>query len=184
LAQLGADDHLAWICLTALFIQWLMQGVLRRSLHPHYYHGTWICYAYFLWSALSTSLGRLWTRRARALSAVAIAASLALFTTQMVWGLHQNGGTRGIHFGATLSNQLAVAKTLSHYAPDAPLCIEVENLLMFPHALPILRALTHNTGTPDGPQTPLRIRYRDAGSESGWLAVTPDPGPASCTPAP
>ncbi len=168
------DFHLAWLCLAALAVQWTMQAVLGRHTHPHYYNGTWVCYALFLWTALSTPLSSTWLSRGRAVLGTGLAAALAVLTAQMVLQIHHDGGNRGIHFGATLQSQLDVARSLGGLHPDSPLRIEVPNFLMFPHALPLLRELTGTTGDPAGPKRASRVGFRDADPRSGWITVAPD----------
>ncbi len=168
-----SDFHLGLLCLVALAVQWLMQGLMQRHTHPHYYNGMWIGYAYFLWTALDG----IRLRSVQACLGAALAFALLLLTAKMVLQIHRDGGNRGIHFGATLQNQLEIVHRLAAFHPDSPLRIEVKNFLMFPHALSILRKLTGTTGDPAGPQMPLRIHYRDLWADTGWLAVDPPGGP-------
>lgn len=167
-----ADDfHLAWLCLVTLALSWLMQGVLKRHTHPHYYNGVWICYAGFWWLAV-TRLGRgAWQRRVLSAVGAAVGVALLVVTASMAARLHRDGGNRGVHFGTALASQLEAAATLSRYSPDSELQIEVQNLLMFPHALPVLRALSGHPGDPAGPRRKLRLGFRDPAPASAFFAV-------------
>jgi len=92
----------------------------------------------------------------------------------MALQLHQQGGTTGLHFGATLQNQLQVARTLGRYHPDSPLHIEVKNNRLS-HTLPMLRALTHTTGDPHAPLRTLQVRYQDPSKATGWIKADEAP---------
>ncbi len=167
------DYHLDWLFLVALLTQWLMLTVLRRNTHPHYYNGAWICYAYFLWKALSTFKSFTWMGRLQSLLGILLAGALAVLTAQLALHLHHDRGNRGLHIGTVLQNQLTVVNELAHYHPDSPLRIEVRNFQLFPHALPILRKLTGTLGDPAGNRTPLCVRYRDPEGPDATIIVVP-----------
>ena len=80
-----------------------------------------------------------------------LALSLSLVTSDLALRLHATSGTRGLHYGATLSNQIEVARSLARYHPDSPLSVEVLNYRLFPHALSLLRPLC---GVPSDPAAP------------------------------
>jgi hypothetical protein len=170
----GPDHTLDVVCLYAFGIQWLFLAILGRHTHPHYYNGLWICYGYFLWSAVSEPLSTPGLTTLLRAASFALAGVLAFTTFSVASRLHRLGGTRGIHFGATLENQIDVARALGRSSPNARLTVDVSNWLMFPHALSILRQLTKTTGMPGGPTEPLRVHYRDANPTSGWLVVSKD----------
>ena len=123
---------------------------------------------YFFSLALSSKLSSAWQRAARAGVAVGLALSLSAVTTAMALQLHQQGGTTFLHFGATLQNQLQVARAGPPH-PDSPLHIEVKNYLMFPQALPMLRALSHTTSDPRAPLRTPQVRYQNPSGATGWL---------------
>ncbi|HEY5377239.1 MAG TPA: hypothetical protein VIK01_26350 [Polyangiaceae bacterium] len=172
--ELGAGHTLDVVCLYAFGIQWLFLAVLGRHTHPHYYNGLWICYGYFLWSAVSEPLSTPGLTKLFRAGSFALAAVLAFTTFSVASRLHRLGGTRGIHFGATLSNQIDVAHVLGRSGPDAPLTVDVANWLMFPHALTVLRQLVNAPGVPGGSREPLRVHYRDPDPNSGWIVVSKD----------
>lgn len=173
--QQDTEFQLRLLCVGLFAVQWLMHAILRRHTHPHYFNGAWIGYVYFVAVALSTGAGALWTPRVRAVVGGLLSLALVVLTATVAQHIHIRGGNRGIHFGATLQNQIDVARQLARYAPDAPLQIEVRNYLMFPHALPLLRALVAASGDPRGPTQPLRLRYRDPDERSGWILVETAP---------
>lgn len=174
----GVELHLCLIAVLTFAVQAVLHAVLRRHTHPHYYNGSWICAVYFAALALSSDVPvawakRLWSGPRRSLLGVSLGLSLAVITGSLALRLHDTGGTRGLHFGATLANQLEVARALARYHPDSPVTVEVLNYRLFPHALSLLRQLCGLTGDPTGPRQALRIRYRDADPQSGVLVVEP-----------
>lgn len=174
----GVDLHLCLIAVLTFAVQAILHAVLRRHTHPHYYNGSWICAVYFVALSLSSDLPqawarRLWPRPLRWLLGLSLGLSLSVITLSLALRLHSTGGTRGLHFGATLGNQIEVARTLARYHPDSQVSIEVLNYRLFPHALSLLRQLCGATEGPTGPRQALRIRYRDADPQSGVLIVEP-----------
>ncbi|MDP9000183.1 MAG: hypothetical protein M3O46_08745 [Myxococcota bacterium] len=170
-----ADFHLGWICIVAFCIQCLLDGIGHLAQHPHYYNGIWICYFYFIWMALSEWPGGRVGLWCQTLATGGYAASLAVVIGFLAFSVHESGGNRGAHYGATLQNQIEVAKRLGDYAPDSPLRVNVRNYQLYPHALVELREFYGLWGTPTAPTRSLTIRYlRDEGSD-GWLTLDVSP---------
>lgn len=174
----GPELHLALICVLTFVVQAVLHAVLRRHTHPHYYNGSWICAVYFSALALSSDLPegaarRLWSPRLRRMLGASLGLALLICTTDLALRLHRGHGTRGLHFGATLSTQIEVAQTLSRYHPDSPIEVAVLNYRLFPHALVLLRELCSATGDRSGPRQPLRLRYRSADPQDGAIVVEP-----------
>ena len=55
--------------------------------------------------------------------------------------IHQNGGTRGIHYGATIKNQIRIVKEVSDYDEKVRVKNRVENYQRFPHSFKVLYLL-------------------------------------------
>lgn len=177
-ALIGRDLHLALICVLTFAVQTVLHIVLRRHTHPHYYNGSWICLVYFVALALSSDAPwpwpkRLWRPGLRTAVGLGLALSLSLVTSDLALRLHATSGTRGLHFGATLGNQIEVARSLARYHPDSPLSVEVLNYRLFPHALSLLRPLCGVPSDPAAPRQPLRLRYRSADPRDGGILVEP-----------
>ena len=177
-ALIGRDLHLALICVLTFAVQAVLHIVLRRHTHPHYYNGSWICLVYFVALALSSDAPwpwpkRLWRPGLRIAVGLGLALSLSLVTSDLALRLHATSGTRGLHFGATLGNQIEVARSLARYHPDSPLSVEVLNYRLFPHALSLLRPLCGVPSDPAAPRQPLRLRYRSADPRDGGILVEP-----------
>ena len=170
-----ADFHLGLITIAALAFHWLLCGIGQISEHPHYYSGLWICYFYLIWTTLAAlfdartvgGVGR-WVGPS---VAGGYAISLAAVTGFLIISVHRNGGNRDIHYGATLANQIDVAKQLDLYAPDSPLQVDVRNYRLFPHALDELRDFYDLHGRPTEPRRSLRIRYLHDVGNDGWLTL-------------
>ncbi len=117
-----ASFHMSLLSIGALTSQCVLYGALRVYGHPHYLGQGWIFNLYFIWLGLS-SLGR-WARPLCALHAMGLATVLAC----AIVSVHSRGGTRGIHYGPTLKNQLEVAAPRNAFRPG-PLGLEIGHAL-------------------------------------------------------
>ncbi|MBT8489018.1 MAG: glycosyltransferase family 39 protein, partial [Gemmatimonadetes bacterium] len=95
------------VALTLVFFVIVANGK-RLVEHPHYYSGVWIAFFALWWWGMSDLVSRLWARRVL----VCQAATMAAFLVGLAVWLHVNGGTRSLHYGPTLGNQMAVAAEL------------------------------------------------------------------------
>jgi hypothetical protein len=81
------------------------------------------------------------------------------------------GGTRGVHYGPTLGNQLAVVDQLNAH-PDSPVVVPVSHYWQFPHALNVLRLLRPPaTGVQSWSSSRLQIAYAADDPNDGHLTV-------------
>lgn len=170
-AARGADFHLAWVCVVAFGFQCVLDGIAQITEHPHYYNGIWICYFYFIWKALSDWPGGRVGCWLKNVTTGGYAVSLAVVIGFLVVSVHATGGNRDIHYGATLKNQIEIAKQLGDYAPDSPLHVNVRNYQLYPHALLELREFYGFWGTPTAPRRSLTIRYLREQGTDGWLTL-------------
>jgi hypothetical protein len=101
-------DALAAICILALGLQCLLDGVLQIAPWPHYFGGTWIACVVCFWLGLR-QLARLRLGRLPLSVPVGIAFSLAtaFATAAFVVGIHRAGGGKA-WYGATMGTQLQV----------------------------------------------------------------------------
>lgn len=160
-------DHAAGIALGILAAQVLLDGAARIWVHPHYFNATWIAFALFAWLTVDKLVGR---ERLRV--AVAIyGASVALSTVALIAIVHGKGGTRGVHYGPTLRNQMEIAAEVDRYPPGTAITTDVPHYVLFPHALEVLRRLT--TALPGAPPAArgLVIRYRSPDPRDGRVEV-------------
>ncbi len=160
-------DHAAGLALGILAAQVLLDGVARIWVHPHYFNATWIAFALFAWLSVDALVG---ARRLR--GAVAIyGASLASSTVALVAIVHATGGTRGLHYGPTLRNQMEVAAEIDRHPAGTPITTDVPHYVKFPHALSVLRRLTASGPGAAPPARELVIRYRSADPRDGRVEV-------------
>ncbi len=159
--------HASVIALSALAFQVLLFGLAGTGGHPHYYNATWIFCFFFLWAALSDPLLRGWGWAAGLVMGTALAIVLADF----ILVIHVRGGTRGVHYGPTLANQVDVVKKIAAYRPDSKVDCEVDHWLIFPKTFVILNNLVGGPGDPRGPKADLVIEYADKNPLSGRIRV-------------
>lgn len=161
--------QIAAVLLMALVLFVLLVNGLGLGVHPHYYSGVWIVFFCFWWMGMSR-LGRMaWARRAFLVQAFVMGA----FVVGVASWIHVNGGTRTIHYGPALEEQMAVARELERRgAGDAPPSIPLGPRL-FPHGISVLRTLDRRSRGVDTPA------FADPSSELGVLIVYADPDGSS-----
>jgi len=160
-------DRLSVLCLIAILLNALLCAITGRIGHPQYLYAVAMPAFFFLWSGCSSWLAR---PRLAALLGLQFAAQLGLWLA-MIGFIHTNGGGRTIHYGATLSNQLEVARDSLRYHPESRVRARLENLRRFPQTYFLLRRLS---GAPDEEAeiVDLLIEHRDPGSaHSGWIVL-------------
>ena len=157
LARVGAITVLA---------QLLLNGVTHTYGHPHYYNGTWAALVVLAWIGIDRitrlTLGRVvaWVQ------IVAVAGATTLLLARVV----RTGGTRQMHFGTTLAEQVRVVRDMSHYAPGGP--IEVQAAI-YPHALQTILRLSPPQRTGVGPAASLVVRYTSTDPNDAHVELAP-----------
>lgn len=148
-------------CLMAVLVvatQAMLALLLDLHGHPHYFNATWVVWLFFIWLAAS----RLWGRRWARVGFTGCFAGLAVLLVTLVVDLHGTGGNRVLHYGPTLANQIAVAKSLKRYHPESPLSMETLHARQFPHAMVLLMRLygpEPSEAASDLPRRRLAVRY-------------------------
>lgn len=162
---------LSWaILLSTIAFYWHFElGALYRR--PHYVNAVWFPALYFCWWFLARHWAR---RRVRALywGHLGLMAGLLVMLVAFV---HVNGGNRGIHYGSTIRNQIAVAREISCYGLGTPISPRSRNESRFPHALRVLQEIQGfpEEGVP-AYAPGLVIDYADgAEATTGFIAVWP-----------
>ncbi len=156
--------QLAFLAVAMVLGQVALLLVLRLEPLWHYFNGVWFGTFYLLWWGFDRVRRHLW---ARALLCVQIATvgALTLLLAQFV---HAHHGDRRQAYGATLANQLEVAREVVARRPKS---IErrVANYAQFPHALQVLVLLEA-----DRTHTPLDVTPERAVVK--YIGTSPDDG--------
>jgi hypothetical protein len=169
----GVPDHLAGIALAVVLAQALLDGFMRAFGHPHYHNATWIAHAFLAWisvDALAEWRAPLGRRIAGSIALLLVIALLSV-TAWMLATLHASGGTRGIGYGTTLTNQLEVVRDLGKYPQDIPIITDVTQFRLFPHALGVLRFLQPPPLAPPVAARKLLIRYRSSDPSDAHVEI-------------
>jgi hypothetical protein len=146
--------------------QCLLDGATGSFFHPHYFNGTFVAYVFLAWLAVDALAAKGWGAVSW-IQSIALAGTLCFLIVQT----HLRGGTRGIHYGPTLGNQLAVVDQLNSH-PDSPVAVSVSHYRQFPHALNVLSLLRPPAANAQrGPNSRLQIVYAADDPNDGRLTV-------------
>ncbi|MGZ3446095.1 MAG: hypothetical protein ACXWLG_11770 [Myxococcaceae bacterium] len=142
--------------LLLLFVlgQAVVDGVTAKSGYTHYFNATWIAFALLAWLTVD-ALRRPVLRGAA--TGVLASSTLAVVLYLLV-RIHHMGPARE-PYGATLANQIDVARALNRQPPGSSLRVEVINVARFPIALRLLRTL-YPAREPPLPPAALRLTYQ------------------------
>lgn len=159
------------VALTLCFFVIVANGK-RLVEHPHYYSGVWIAFFALWWWGMSDLARRLWARRVLAFQSTVMAA----FLVGLVLWLHVNSGTRSLHYGPTLTNQMAVAAELHRLGVEDAPPSSAHHPRLFPQALRVLRRL-HVRGVAESPATAMSAgeAVSARGAASGYEIVYAHP---------
>lgn len=174
------------VALTLVFWVILANGT-RLVGHPHYYNGVWIVFFLLWWMGMSALARRVWACRVWYVQV----AAMALFLPAMATWLGRNHGTKSLHYGPTLENQMAVARQLDRLGIEGLPPSRAHHPRLFPQAIRVLRRLHARGGgtvadagpprsgyeivyvDPDGPGGEIMLQREGIGDRSG------EPGDAS-----
>ena len=133
-------------------------------------------YGFLIFSFYGDSLPNLGKEKSSVRYSVVYIAAFGAMQIGTILFIHQNGGNRGIHYGATLRNQIRVVNKILKYGPESKIEIYVKNMNYFPHAyytlLKILSGQNPRNDDTDLPTKDLAIDYvQNAGLPSGWIRL-------------
>ncbi|MEK6626085.1 MAG: hypothetical protein AABY86_14020, partial [Bdellovibrionota bacterium] len=175
-SQLELDDHLALVCLV-WFIAFISISFLNGlSSNPHYYNSAWFLYFILLNIGLNALWNRAWMRKL--FFAHGAIMFIALFSIILL--LHSRHGTRSLHYGPTLKNQVEIAAQLNEYGtPDKSMSSlswvsRADHPHLFPHTINLLRTLepsNHSIGQLQS--SSLEIQYAENNPYDGKIILGP-----------
>lgn len=101
---------------------------------------------------------------------------MMLFLAGLAGWLHVNRGSKGLHIGPTLANQMAIAHELDRRGLDIAQPSPVMPVRLFPHALATLRRLDRRAGGLPRPANPasrraIEVVYVDPDGPSGEITL-------------
>jgi hypothetical protein len=156
-ARPSVREEIAMLALCVWLAQTALNVVTHTAGHPHYYNATWIAYVVLAWLALDR-LSR-WRLSSYVAGAHALALGSAL--AMVVHGLHTTAGTRSLHYGLALREEIRMASQLSQLHPESRVATQVAQLRQFPQAIMVLMWLAQ--ARPDR-SLPLRVLHVDYAS--------------------
>ncbi|HZJ53352.1 MAG TPA: hypothetical protein VFD38_04375 [Myxococcaceae bacterium] len=157
----------ALLALLMLLGQVLLDGLTAKSGFTHYFNATWIAFAFLAWLAVDA----LPALPLRAAVAAVLAVSTLTVVLYLLVRIHHTGPAR-TPYGATLANQIEVARELNRYGPGTTVQTQVINVARFPIALGVLRNL-YPAIEPPLPAEPLRLVYRTDDPVDGRIQLLP-----------
>lgn len=160
-------EQLCLIGLAAFLVQTVFDGMEHVSLYPHYHNTTWIIYVMFACLGF-TALPRWFGSQSifARLTVPAYAASLLFVECIVAWQIARNGGMKGNHYNAALSNQMQVASEIDRLSDAGSIDVRVDYWQREPKTLPVLcklaEGLPSNSPLDNLPARRLVVRFRDA----------------------
>jgi hypothetical protein len=170
-AQRSARVEIAALALCVWLAQTLLNLATHTAGHPHYYNATWIVFVVFAWLALD-ALSR-WRLASYAAASHALALGVTLAT--IVIGLHTTAGTRSLHYGLAVREELRVAAQAAQGHPESPVRTRIEQLRLFPHAITVLMLLENALPSPSHPRRVMHIDYASTDETVARLRVSVEP---------
>lgn len=157
----GTVDQLCLIGLVGYLFQTVFDGIERVSVYPHYHNTTWMIFVMFAWLALDALPRWVGARSLIARLMVPVYALALLFVEVIVaWQIARNGGTRGNHYNAVLSNQVEVVKQIGRFSDASPIDVQVDYWRDRPDTLRVLRELI-SPPKAEGPVRRIVVRFQN-----------------------
>ncbi|MEN6458274.1 MAG: hypothetical protein ABFC63_05040 [Thermoguttaceae bacterium] len=150
---LGTPTLLSLLALLGLGCQVIENGLTATYGYPHYYNGTWIIYALFVWAGLDVLIR--WTPMFRwwiPFQAAALAVFLASFSLRV----HDLGGIRSVRYGLAIKSQIEVARAIDE-THAAQLNTDIAALNHTPLAIATLQRLMPGAGPASARPTDHRV---------------------------
>jgi hypothetical protein len=147
---------------------------LRLEPYWHYANSGWFGSFYLIWWGFDRARDRWWAKALLAGQAIAVGAMTALLAMH----IHTHHGDRSLQYGATLGNQMEVARQIVERKISG-VVIAVDNYARYPQGLEFLvytRARQTGTDMKSGTGR-AKIRYATTSVDDGRIEVVFDDGP-------
>ncbi len=169
-SQFELEDHLSLVCLIWFGAFVSLSFLKNLRVDPHYFNSTWFLYFVLLNIGLNALWHRAWMRKLFFVHAI----TMFLAVSALIILLHYRHGTRSLHYGATLENQVEIATQLNQYGNSENWSSTADNPHWFPHAINLLRNLEparHIIGQQKSDS--LRVLYAGDNPYDGKILLVP-----------
>lgn len=170
---LSLEEKMALFAFLAIGINLIMNLTLCQLIHPHYFNAVLFAMFFIVWKGASEA----WLLLSKIYCVI-----IVLLLAFLIFVIDINGGNRGLHHGATIENQLNVARTIIDYSKkysQTRADIDVVNYKCFPHSLDLLvrflqatELKKENRQQPSSEPLELIIRY-SGNPPSGLIEAVP-----------
>jgi hypothetical protein len=173
-AQASATDQMALVALMVFIGQAILDGVGHVYGQPHYFNATWIAYAVFAWMAID-AMQRRFPKSILVRAALPVyGASLAILIAAAGYKIARDGGTRSLHYGTVLSEQVAAAAKMKSFDAASRVIYAFPQWLNYPDAPQNLEWWVEASGPPGGKRR-IVVKYRDAFPTDARIIVDDSP---------
>ena len=165
---LTTEENFSAFCLITIVFSILFFIASRISFHPQY--SNIVCFAYFF--IIYSCLKLYWQNKIVRCAFWAYFLSMLFLLISFSFYIHMAGGNRGIHYGATLKNQIAIVNQINSFHSKSPIYAYVDNLKMFPHEFHALQALYGKSDElrQNNPLKKIKVVYKN-NDKTGWLTL-------------
>ena len=173
-AAASATDQMALVALLVFIGQIILDGVGHVYGQPHYFNATWIAYAMFAWMAID-GMQRRFSKSVLVRAAMPVyGASLAILIAAAGYKIARDGGTRSLHYGTVLSEQVAAAVKMKSFDAASRVIYAFPQWQNYPDAPQNLEWWVEASGPPGGKRR-IIVKYRDAFPTDARIVVDDSP---------
>lgn len=116
LKGLNLKEQVLLLSLAVVVFHLLLSFYSELRGHPHYYNGVWPAGLVLFWFGLEN----FWNKKYFQQVYLVYCSTLFFYLIHCAYVIHNNGGSRSVHYGPTLSNQYALAQEIKKIKnPDA-----------------------------------------------------------------
>ncbi len=127
-----------------LFFHIILSVLMGLNTHPHYHNGTLVA----VFGFISLSVSDLWKKHYFKKVYFTYILALGVCLVYTISLIHFNYGTRSLHYGPTLANQIAVASELNRYDSSTIIQKKAFHSKEFPKTIKLLQTIYQNNKEP------------------------------------